>query len=70
MARSCVARRVLDRQLTSRRVDGVLLILVGWTLMDLGGMFSVTTGTAGFVIALAALGCFVTGLWWLVRPSR
>jgi uncharacterized membrane protein YuzA (DUF378 family) len=58
------------RKVALQRFAAVLLILIGWTVMDLSAVICIMWGrAAGLIVGLAGLVCFVQGFRWLVRPS-
>jgi hypothetical protein len=62
--------RFLKRQLTSQRLDGAIMFLVGYTVMDLSAVLYTTEKAIGVIAGIAGLASLVTGIWWLLRTGR
>jgi hypothetical protein len=63
--------QVLRRQSTSPRLDAVIMLLVAWALMDMGGVASATNNTAfGVALGLAAIASLLMA-WrsWRRKPT-
>src|SRR5688572_24750419 len=62
--------RLLRRQITSPRVDAVVMLLVAWALMDMGGVAYATNTTFGVALGLAAIASLLIA-WraWRRKPT-
>ncbi|HEX2473608.1 MAG TPA: hypothetical protein VHK01_02615 [Lacipirellulaceae bacterium] len=63
--------RLLRRQITSPRLDAVVMLLVAWALIDLGGVAYATNTAFAAALALAAIASLLIA-WrsWRHRPTN
>jgi len=62
--------RLLRRQITSPRVDAVLMLLVAWALMEVGGVAYARNTAFGVALGLAAIASLLIA-WrsWRRKPA-
>ena len=61
--------RIAGKRITSPRVDALLMVLVGWTIMDAGGVILNTNEILGWAMWVASIACFVIAwLCWRSKP--
>jgi hypothetical protein len=53
---------LLRRRVTSPGIDALLMFLVGWSLMDVGGVMLAAQEAGGWGMAVVSLACFVIAL--------
>jgi len=62
--------QLLKKQITTPGVDAVIMVLVGWSLMDTGGVAVAVHPVLGKAFWLAGVSCFLIAWWsWRRTPS-